>query len=246
MGHTMSPVCCQILLEYKWQKTFGTKEEKRALGLPCWNYFILQVLCANLHVDDCLWISQLLCCLCIFRCVRAIWTNLDVQEEGSNPSVVFLHTEVSYSELDASHGYLHIRPHNKNVDFCMGRSEWPEVSRLALFADSSLQSVKQLQQFVWPHAVLGHYIAIYAKFDNKESIIQLACECLLLLWPVRWVSTALRSVPPYMCSRHIWMSRWIGKLMVANFDQLQCARTDYINAGFKYPRFRDVLLQITQ
>ena len=184
------------------------------------------------------------------RCDPAVWSLVAML--SSCLALRSLHVAasqnklLSYSELDASQGYVHIQPHNKNVDFCMGRSEWPEVSRLALFTDSSLQSVKQLQQFVWPHAVLGHYIAIYAKFDNKESIIQLACECLLLLWPVRWVSTALRSVPPYMCSRHIRMSRWIGKLMVENLDQLQCARTDYINAGFKYPQFREVLLQITQ
>jgi len=239
MGHACSPVLCQCFLEEKWFSTLAAKKQ----GEICKgrHLSIEQLMQPCLHVDDCLWISKALCGKCMFAKVQRIWEGVQVSAEEEGQHVTFLHCRVTVGN-DPLGPSLHVFPEPVNIAFALGRSSLPEVSRLGLFVNRTVQSRFDLRSFLWAHLYSSHFCGNVSFALLCGGLGVLLAEPLLLLWPCKWVAWACRSFPRRNRSMVADTIRLWGKRLAHDEPFFTALQLEYMHGGFSgVPMGRAVL-----
>jgi hypothetical protein len=142
------------------------------------------------HVDDSLWISRQLCCICIFRAVAAVWPeDVGLTLESDTEATTFLHCDVNFAK-----GVLSVWPRVANREYALGKDWKPGISAYPTFNRSYL-----LRAHLRP--ILGAKLHLLLRgiqpahwHEYADRAIATAMEPLHALWPAQWVADILCGV----------------------------------------------------
>lgn len=210
MGGSASPVATAIDLAFEVHDLHRSRKRLREVGWKHKSWHAKEIVCGIQHVDD-VWVaSKVWCPNCLFAGMGKLWPkDVGVSPEGSGPTLVFLHTLLHVEDsLEAVP--VRVFPSPYNPDFARGLRQYPEVGRIPPFFSPRQQTWRLLAQ---------HFTGRFTSFDKTlqgraeetcTTVAEVVAESLLLDWPPRHVSCALRAFPRRQKSQFAVSVRMLG------------------------------------
>ena len=183
------------------------------------------------HVDDGIVVSRIFCLHCLEQGILGIMPHdvgMAVEEFG--PSLKFLHTDINVAEASGPS----ITPHNPNIDFALGSTPHPHVSRLAQFLDPLLQPFLPFRNYCISRCFTFDDIVRGAATGGANAIFLFGLEAMRLKWPQIWIAKSFRALPKRRNSSFVQFvrilgSRWAKHML--SFDNFRDLCLDTLHAS---------------
>ena len=158
-----------------------------------------------------LFFSKILCAQCLESLMQRVWPrDIGINNEGQGPQLSFLHVKVCIDD-EASVCPIRIFPLVANIDFVLEKDHNPRFSKLAPFISSALQPVEVLRSFLWCKLCMFNRVLQGETTGCSEALVSLVVEAVLLMWPIRWISSCLSQLPRRHRSNFCALVRWYGR-----------------------------------
>jgi hypothetical protein len=205
-GNAFSPVLSRLLLDISHHRLW--KQPSTIKFQPIQRALLRQkpreIIATKFHVDDSIWWSFMLCEVCIFGLVQALWPpEIGLTNEGTTSTLTFLHVDLEFEQARP----YRIIPHARNVnhEFAMGSQESLPVCGLPPWTPG-VTTVAALQTTF--HSRLWLLAGTYRKPRAPEGayhVVLLVLELLRLRWPTR-------DIVRQLCSYNNYRNRSFAKL----------------------------------
>ena len=109
-----------------------------------------------MHVDDSIIFSKVFCEGCLIRGVERLWpvdVGMSCEEQGQ--VIRFLGSLIVVEK-----GHVQVFPHNPNMLFALGHSEFQKFARLGPFLGESLSSYHQVRNFLMSQLLMMNHIVL--------------------------------------------------------------------------------------
>ena len=196
MGSGASPPITAFDLDHHSRKLFTDKQTARRCGAYVPGIATSRVVQAMLHVDDCIFLSKILCSQCLAACATKLWPpDVSPKIEEVGQSISYLHCTIRAKNGSIYSNMLEFAPNMPNLRFCLGLTYTPKLAKFPQYISRHLQPAKTLQPIIWGKTATITYTCTQITTDALLSICVLVVEPLLLGWPSTVVGAALASYP---------------------------------------------------